>query len=273
MSKRALVTLIVGSNYEWNFERYCRKNWTAYARRHDYDLVVFNSPLDMSPRARSRSPYWQKNLILEQDELAAYEQVAWIDGDIMINAERAPSVFDGVPVERIGAVDEYRVPDAATYRKSLAISYLRAKRLGQPFVHNPTPQDYYRVRGFPEYSAVTQGGVIICSPRYHRDVFRAVYAYEDAGEPSSNYEMAALSYEILRRDLVTWLDYRFNRLVLFGLVENLPAMRRPSAQQADSSDARTITEIIAELYANSYFLHFAGCQPLMAHMAQINHDR
>jgi galactosyl transferase GMA12/MNN10 family len=131
---RALVTLVVGSDYESNFEHYCRKNWTAYADRHGYDLVIYNSPLDTSRRAAARPMYWQKNLVLEQAELADYEQIAWIDSDIVINAARAPLVFDGVPVERIGVVDEYRVPDAATYRKTLAVSYLRARRLRQPFL-------------------------------------------------------------------------------------------------------------------------------------------
>jgi hypothetical protein len=35
---RALVTLVVGSDYESNFERYCRKNWTAYADRAQMKL-------------------------------------------------------------------------------------------------------------------------------------------------------------------------------------------------------------------------------------------
>jgi hypothetical protein len=267
---RALVTLVVGRDYESNFERYCRNNWRAYAERHGYDLVIFDSPLDTSSRAVNRPVYWQKNLILERAELARYEQVAWIDSDIVINAERAPPVFDGVPVERIGAVDEYRVPDAQTYRKALAISYLRARRLRQPFLHNPTPQDYYRIRGFPEFAEVVQGGMIVCSPRHHRDVFRAIYEYEDPGIPASNYEMAALSYEALRRDLVTWLDYRFNRLVLFGMVEHLPALSdRDGAPPSAAVEAASAAAIIARLYADSYFLHFAGCQPPMKHLGSI----
>jgi hypothetical protein len=267
---RALVTLVVGRDYERDFERYCRNNWRAYAERHGYDLIIFDSPLDTSSRAANRAVYWQKNLILERAELARYEQIAWIDSDIVINAERAPPVFGGVPVERIGAVDEYRVPDAQTYRKALAVSYLRARRLRQPFLHNPTPQDYYRIRGFPEFAEVVQNGVIVCSPRHHREVFRAVYRYDDPGIPASNYEMAAFSYEALSRGLVTWLNYRFNRLVFFGMVEHLPtANDRASAGQLPAADGDSTAGIIARLYAGSYFLHFAGCHPLMKHLESI----
>jgi len=268
---RALATLVVGSDYESNFERYCRRNWTAYANRHGYDLVILNRPLDSSPRACARPFYWQKNLILEQPELADYEQVAWIDSDIVINAERAPPVFDGVPVERIGGVDEYSVPDPETYRKALAVSYLRARRLRQPFLHNPTPRDYYRIRGFPEFDQVIQGGMIVSSPHHHRALFRAVYEYEDPGIPSSNYEMAALSYEILRRDLVTWLNYRFNRIVLFGMAEYLSVTNpSTSAPKLASTGSLSTAAILAKLYADSYFLHFAGCQALMKFLGRMS---
>ena len=260
---RALVTLVVGSDYQARFERYCRRNWTAYARRFGFDLVVFDSLLDTSPRASARPIYWQKNLVLQRRELAEYEQVAWIDSDIIINAEAAPSIFDNVPEERIGAVDEYRVPDAATYRKALALTYLRARRTGHPFLHNLTPEEYYRARGLPAFGEVVQGGVIVSSPRHHRDVFCAVYDHEDPGIPASNYEMGALSYEILRRDLVTWLDYRFNRLVMFGVAEHLPKMGLAGEQVSLPSEPDYVTAIIAKLFASCYFLHFAGCQPLM----------
>ena len=130
---RALVTLAIGNEYAARFEQYCRPAWSAYAKRCGYDLFVFNSTLDQSVRASSRPIDWQKHLILEQETLAKYRQVAFIDSDIVINVKTAPPVFEGVPEERLGAVDEYRVPDAVTYRRALVMTYLRARRLRQPF--------------------------------------------------------------------------------------------------------------------------------------------
>ena len=111
---QALVTMVVGDDYVSRFERYCRQNWTAYALRYGYDLIVLTAPLDLSPRAQARPVYWQKNLVLEQEAIAKYRQIAWIDSDIVINAQAAPPIFEGVPEDRIGAVDEYSSPDLRT---------------------------------------------------------------------------------------------------------------------------------------------------------------
>jgi hypothetical protein len=268
---QALVTLVVGRDYTARFERHCRQAWSAYARRHGYDLVVFDTPLDYSARARSRPIYWQKNLILEQEAVAKYRQIALLDSDVAINVETAPPIFEDIAEDRVGAVDEYRVPDAATYRRALAASYLRARRLGHPFLHNLTPEQFYRNRGLPEFGEVVQGGVVVCSPRHHREVFRRVYGYEDTPIPTPTYEMAALSCELLSRQLVTWIDYRFNRLALLGIAEHLPFWSTDQGGCRSPADAQAVSAIIARLFAGCYFLHFAGCHPLMDHL-QHGHD-
>jgi hypothetical protein len=264
---KALVTLAVGSAYERRFERYCRSNWTAYARRHGYDIVVLKSPLDQSARALSRPFYWQKNLVLEHDAIAKYSQIAWIDSDIVINAETAPPIFEGVAEAQVGAVDEYSSPDPATYRKALAATYLRLRRLGQPFLHNLTPQQYYRNRGLSELGQVVQTGVLVCSPRHHRNVLRAVYdKYEHMDVPNSNSEMAAVSYELLSRNLVAWMDHRFNRLVILALAEHLLSVSVHDGHSRSPAAVGATGQIIAQLLATCYFMHFAGCQDLMAHL-------
>src|SRR5262249_8364403 len=104
-----IATLAIGTEYSERFERLCRRNWAAYADRHGLDLVVFDEPLDTSERAGRRSPAWQKCLTLSVPELSDRERVVWIDSDVLINPE-APSILDGVPAEKIGAIDEHRFP-------------------------------------------------------------------------------------------------------------------------------------------------------------------
>jgi hypothetical protein len=79
----AVVTLVIGHTYldRWKFQ--CEPGWRAYCQRHGYDLVVIDHALDTSARAQSRSPAWQKCLIL--DGLTQYDRVVWIDADIVIN--------------------------------------------------------------------------------------------------------------------------------------------------------------------------------------------
>jgi hypothetical protein len=264
---QALVTLVVGSAYQQLFDRYCRKNWTSYAQRHGYDLIVLDRPLDRSPRARARPFYWQKNLILDHKAVAKYRQIAWIDCDIVINAQAAPPIFAGIPEDRVGAVDEYSSPDPTTYRKALAATYLRLRRLGQPFLHNLTPQEFYRNRGFPEFDRVVQSGVLVCSPQHHRQILGTVYyEHEHLNVPGSITDMAALSCELLTRDLVTWIDHRFNRLVMLALAEHLPSVAADQGKPRSPAAVGTLRPVIAQLRANCYFLHFAGCQALMEHL-------
>jgi hypothetical protein len=48
-------------------------------------------------------------LILEPSIAADYERVVWVDSDILINAA-APCIAQSVPVEKVGAVDEFTFP-------------------------------------------------------------------------------------------------------------------------------------------------------------------
>src|SRR5207237_10182487 len=97
MGRAALVTLIVGDAYRANWQRYCERNWRAYASRHGLDVIVLEQPLDTSPRAQSRSPAWQKCLMLSQSFSAQYDQLIWLDSDIVINTHRAPNICHFLP--------------------------------------------------------------------------------------------------------------------------------------------------------------------------------
>ena len=68
-----------------------------------------------------------------------------------------------------------------------------------------------------------------------------------------------------------WLNYRFNRLILFGMSEYLPTMglRVSPTEQLPGPDTESTAAIIAKLYADCFFLHFAGCQQLMRHLGSI----
>ena len=95
----------MGEKYLTTWRRVCEANWHAYAQKYGYDIVCLDAPLDSSARARQRSPSWQKCLILGQDAIRKYERVVWVDADILINVEAAPSIVEGVPADKVGAVE------------------------------------------------------------------------------------------------------------------------------------------------------------------------
>lgn len=250
-SRKALVTLAVGASFQQRWEQVCRPNWQEYADRHCYDLVCIQHPLDISPAAKRRSPAWQKCLVLSQDFSAEYERIVWVDLDILLNPH-APDVAEGVPIEKVGAVDEYSIPTRSQHQSTLAKLYSYWDSIGAPYIRNPTAESYYQVYGFQTgFPYVVQTGVMVLSPRHHRQILEFVYDnYEDKGH-TWNYEMRPLSYELLKAECVHWLDPRFN--YLWGLYQavNFPFLM-------DNPNSELLPSCLGEARRRTYFLHFAG---------------
>jgi hypothetical protein len=237
MSERtAIVTIALGPGYAERWRRVCERNWREYAERHGYDVICLDQPLDDSERAQSRSPSWQKLLVPGQPFAEEYERLIWVDVDAVFSPG-APAITEGVPAERVGAVDE---------RAQMTPEVERV-------VHRvPDPRgSYYGDFGLPsEFDQVVQAGVLVLSPENHRELFRHVYdSYED--RDGMYYEMRPLSWELLNAGLVTWLDPRFNQLWFLYRARQLRTFvgygRHPR-----------IPELVEEARKNVYLLHFAG---------------
>ncbi|BCM88223.1 hypothetical protein IAD21_00050 [Abditibacteriota bacterium] len=251
-NSKAIVTLAIGARFRERWNTQCRANWEMYAKRHGYDLICLEHPLDDSERACKRSPAWQKCLILSQEFSSRYERIVWIDSDILINPE-SPDVAGAVPLEKIGAVDEYTIPTPQLHRQILRKLYSYWEAEGIPFIDNETPQDYYALYGLPStFEQVVQTGMMVLSPRYHRQLLEDTYnSYEETKSPEWNYEMRPLSYEILKAGAIYWLDARFN--FIWGIYK---ALYFPFLFA--HPDHRRAQECLTRAFERVYFLHFAG---------------
>ena len=233
--RAAIVTLTVGEEHSRRWRSLCEENWREYAERHGFDVIAIDRPLDESERAASRSPSWQKLLVLEQPFAADYERIVWVDADFVFGRD-APDVTEGVPAASVGAVDELATPTEAVRR----------------LIHRESPQDYYRAAGLPGgCEEVVQGGLLVLSPEHHREVVRHVYdAYEDPG-PGLNYEMRPLSYELITGNQVHWLDPRFNTLWDVRIAHREPHLvEHPGHPGGPAAARRALDEVFG--------LHFAG---------------
>lgn len=189
--------------------------------------------------------------MLSQPFAKAYEQIVWVDADILPNPE-APAIARGVPPELVGAVDEFSTPTPELHRQTLAKLYRLWEAQGIPFIRNETPAEYYRAFGLPgSFDHVVQTGVMVLSPAYHRELLEDTYAsYEDRGT-AWNYEMRPLSYELLRAGCVTWLDPKFNYIWGSYKALHFPfLLNHPDHPSAPSCAAQALRDV--------HFLHFAG---------------
>jgi len=266
--RKALITLVIGESYQRTFEQYFAGRLQQYAHRIGADVVVITAPLDLSIRAQGRSPSWQKCLTYRHPEVADYEQVAWIDSDIAVRPD-APSIFEGVPLDKIGAVNDYASPTPEDYTESLLRLYRHWDQEGVKYISNLTPRQYHGNFGLEApFDGVVQCGVIVFSPRIHARVFESAYNnHEDKGGAEWNYEMRPLSYEAQKAGCVQWICPKFNAAWLQHEQIYYPFLSIRSSQLLDKvlrridggrRDKDLRTACVQAAFRNNYFLHFSG---------------
>jgi hypothetical protein len=253
MNRRALVTLVLGQEYAAIWRQICQPNWQRYADKFHLDLICLDQPLDTSQRAQQRSPAWQKCLILSQPCVQYYEQVVWMDADILINHRRALNVFDDVPVEKVGAAEEFR------FSGSPGCEML--DRMSEVWPHvrpmiQYTPREFYAAFGLPDdCDHAINTGVMVLSPLHQALLEKVYYQYEEKPGRAWHMEMRPLSYELNRAGLVRDIDPRFNVMWLCQKFLHYPFLLRPRLKHKlcgfDSA-------CINVAFQRSYFFHLGG---------------
>lgn len=281
VNKKAIVTIIIGKKYREMFDIFSAESWKLYANKYSYDLILLREPLDGSIRAKKRSPAWQKLLILSQSWSIKYKTIVWIDADIIINNKISPDISLNIPENKIGAVDEYEIPNRRSHSIALLSLYAKWKKWGNKknFIENITPMEYYQKRGIqPNINLINlvQTGVFVCSPKYHKKLFEHIYyEYEDNNGPHFNYEMPAMSYEILKNNLQFWISPKFNYIPIYVMESDNPELFNQSKLQyiifkifakinlRIDFIAHSKKVALLKVYNSGYFIHFAGCSDLM----------
>jgi hypothetical protein len=252
--KTVLATIATGKHGD-NWRRFLEPSWRAYAARHGYGLVMYDRLLDASPAARERKVSWQKWLLLEQPEVAAYDKVVWIDADIFINHQDAP------PIDRSHDAAKFAICEETPYPADpiFAMGRARAEKiLATAFDHaygDGKGGDLYAMSGFEGFRGpLLNTGVFVAGRREQAAFLRAMYdKYLERGRHAPASEMTPLSYELVTRGLYQFLDPRFNVIYVKALL---------SVLQVPVADPLVNGQIpfIAGMIGNSWFLHFAGRQ-------------
>jgi hypothetical protein len=257
VSNKAIVTIALGKRFSRMVDKICRKNWELYAAKYGYDLIIIDESLDNSEIGRSRCAAWQKCLILSQEWSKKYERIVWFDTDIIINPN-APDISEGIPEDKIGAVNEFASPTRELYKLALSRMYEHWTNLNYEPVINYGAKEYYKSFGIEcDFEDVVQTGVMVFNPKIHKEILETVYYnYEEKG---LNYEMRPLSYEILKSGLIHWIDYRFNNLLQFQKALYYPFLLELKGEKLPLFGQNKVKKLcIDAVFANSYFLHFTG---------------
>lgn len=265
-NKKALVTLVIGEPYKSEWVTHCQKNWQRYAEKHGLDIIAIDEKINPQD---NRSPAWQKCLVLTDEKVRQYEQVAWVDSDIIIN-ENAPNIFDGVPLEKVGAVKGYQQLYRNGSFPAEMMDYLKTP-------YNDA-KGWYEMNGLTPHEFVVQTGVLVLSPQHHASLLNDIFN-SPTDSTTGDYEMPLLSHTILQNDLVHWLDERFNLLWTGQMVYHCPECLPP--KQTDPFVLRqfkkltrghyqfppksALNKALKDAVEKSYFLHFAGNSHFLKH--------
>jgi len=280
-NSRAMVTMAIGEKYQKLFEEFCKPGLMMYCKTFQYDLICISEILDQSERASKRSPAWQKLLILSQPWSANYQQIVWLDTDILINNSNATDIAKLVPIEKVGGVDQVCIPTKELYKIAFQRYYLI--NFGSvPEINNISPEDYYLNNNIlcqQPMSQVFQTGVFVASPNFHKEIFEhTYYNYEEISSSNlmiGQFEMPALSYEIITKNLVFWIQNQFNLDVHANLYSYYPFIFKKSIAnpnlltdeftQSENLNTFSINlqNSLKTIFDNSIFMHFNGCHHLM----------
>lgn len=269
--KKAIVTLTVGEAYEAMWTGFFRDGWIRYAQRHGFDLFAIRAPLRADPHGRS--VHWQKLLVCSHPRFAAYDRIVWLDSDIAIHAERAPSVVDGVPEERIGIVayGDLQEPDLKALVQERWVAAFRAAR-GRDL--SGFWDGYFAREALPSPPEPRfNTGVLVLTPRLHRPLLERVF--EAHPRDAFDKEQTFLNHAIASAGLAHPLDPRFNREVGYEFLKHYPFLfllddERRALGPSPAFD-RLAAACLAAIWERSWFLHFPGSrwpQPLWQAIAR-----
>ena len=271
MNEKAIATFVFGATYVNLWKKHCEANWRSYAEKNGYDILLLDKPIRADEVLTRRPINWQKLLICSHPDVAAYQDVVFLDADIMINYHRAPCIVSSMSGEEIGAVrfDQYVDDDFSYYQVFLRQAKFRnywdrARRLVEtPGAFQLGGPDFSK--SYSRYTSrrdlpLMNTGVLHIQPKLHRDYLESIYrdSFRDVenGSEKGNYEQEYLSFRLIRDGKVRFLDGRFNRLAYYEQALHYPFLYL-------LQDAALWRLCLSTILANSFFLHFAGNANLM----------
>jgi len=278
-NSKCIVTILIGENYQKRWRNYYQASWEKYAAKHGYDIIVIDDHLDKSEKGSSRSPHWQKLLIMEDARVMQCESIVWVDSDVLINFYDAPCIISShANNENIGVVsmkETNSLPERTKNRKERFYQYINkhgeAKRRGVNAI-----TDLYKNAGLTDVIVddYFNAGIMIISPDRHAQTFRDVYdTYEE--NPKSAYENYPLCYHLLKNNCVDFIDRRFNTIWPHEVMEHYPFV-----QAFHDNENRVRNEVpcyediirfcVNAAWHNSFFLHLINDKGMEKHVRLID---
>lgn len=276
--KKALVTLAYGDKHQYLFAKYSQKSFQRYAEKYGYDLLVFDQPFDTSPFARKRHLGWQKLLILSQEWSSSYDDITWLDSDIIINNYLAEDIGLYTDTQCVNACKTYSTPTEGIYNAARDVKRENFVSRGLTYVESPTAHEFHsaRILNCDYFSDAISTGVFSVSVSRFKSYFEHIYYSFDETIAGDKGEMPFMSYYLQKECQVNWIKPEFNLITSTFEASFYPSLFWASHLKGKYSIFSKLNTLWKDLYLYrprceayrqifncGYFIHFAGCHKNM----------
>ena len=255
-SKKAIVTLAIGGDFESNWRNQSLPLLQEYCTRHNLGLYLQNSSLDSQKTKKKLQ--WQKLLLpIELKNNFKYiEEFCYIDTDVLVN-NYGPSVFTFAS-EEIALVSQF---NNLPYNLDIVlrrIAFYRHNYLSREypldsslFMNIKQIYEYHKLEPQQDYACT---GFFMGNIETHSEKLKDIYfkypptvlTLTDGGdEPIINYEFQ-------KQFKINWLPYQLQAIWPYEMAAHYPFLYQ------DITNQELIMKCIETALNNNIFLHFAG---------------
>lgn len=257
--RKAIVTFVVGQATADMFNNYVYESWKRYAARHDYELIVLDEPVRPNALTPERPIVFQRLILFEHPALKGFDDVVYVDADIIINYRDAPCILSQHGGGGIGmtetAFDQGWV-DPVEYTAFAGRMAQEGRCDGfaddQEALKNVVLRNLQTVDPAWQRAVFMNAGVLVLNRVRHADFLEDIFDRYNDDVIYPGAEQTILTYELLRSGNHTRLQDAFNRYWI-----QVRAGHYPFLLTGDRSPELLRWCVTAAL-CNSYFLHFAG---------------
>ncbi len=257
-TKNYIATIAIGKKYYSNWKKYILKNWLHYCKKNKIGILVVYKDL-INKNNNWKSPNWQKlligNCILSKK--IKIVNVCYLDTDILINP-LSPNIFKNYETDKISLVSQIKnIPyPLDNIRRKIAFNrhYFYDKKYPLDSSLFMSLKEIYNYHKVPIQNNYACSGFFIFNIKNHSNFLKKIFdKYNIKTKTLTGGEEPLFNYEVLSKQKINWLDYKFQALWIYEISHRFPFLYEIKKKY------NSLTKKCVELcLMDNYFLHFAG---------------
>lgn len=257
--KKLIVTIAIGNEYQNIWKKNIYPSWKLYCKKYNLGLIVFERDLVPKNSEYWKKATWQRLLVGEKvkELFPKVDDVCFLDTDIIINPT-APNIFLYQKKNKIN-LTSLRTKLPFEYKKTIRkMAYFRKKYINKKYpldsLLNCDLKTLYKSdKLIPQKDEMCVGVMMFNIKKFSKILHDWFYLYKNNVDTTTRGGcQTQINYHILKNEYENLLDYRFQSIWIFELVNRFPFALR------SINKTNLLGELTSSILLDNYFLHFAG---------------